>query len=314
MNKNHYEILGIHYNCTQEDIRKAYLKKARECHPDKNPYDTDEADRTFKSVSEAYENLSEVKLREDYDLQNGFRQYPESKRPIFTSGFQGSNPSFASASRASPPPSKRPTKLSSCTRCLRCLEGKRCFFASFMESNPFAYSPTGQDSSSRPFRNGGDFRLLVEVSLEEFYHGTVKVLGLDRYVMITLVEPNRKVSIFIYPGDSADRQYRFQNVMWDRYGNLGDVVVSTLAEKHDKFFRLGNDLEYRVPYNFWVSRQGEAMTVAGLDNRIIRFTCPTVADFYPTIVFLGAGMPVLGKTIKGNLTIHFTSDVVWPLA
>jgi molecular chaperone DnaJ len=63
---DYYEILGVEKGASQEDIKKAYRKKALKFHPDKNPGDPN-AEAHFKEVSEAYEVLSDSKKREMYD-------------------------------------------------------------------------------------------------------------------------------------------------------------------------------------------------------------------------------------------------------
>ena len=54
--ENLYSTLGIESGATQEDIKKAYRKKAIEFHPDKNPNDKI-AEAKFKKAAEAYEIL-----------------------------------------------------------------------------------------------------------------------------------------------------------------------------------------------------------------------------------------------------------------
>ena len=63
---NYYTELGVARNATQDEIKKAYRKLARESHPDNNPDDKKSEDR-FKRISEAYETLSDPKKREQYD-------------------------------------------------------------------------------------------------------------------------------------------------------------------------------------------------------------------------------------------------------
>ena len=52
---DYYKVLGLHWGCSTEDIKKAYRKKARECHPDINH--APEAKDMFISITEAYDFL-----------------------------------------------------------------------------------------------------------------------------------------------------------------------------------------------------------------------------------------------------------------
>jgi len=63
---DHYEVLGVERDASQEDIKRAYRRLARELHPDVNP--SEEASERFKSVTHAYEVLSDPDSREKYDL------------------------------------------------------------------------------------------------------------------------------------------------------------------------------------------------------------------------------------------------------
>jgi len=63
MAKNYYEILEVEKNATQEEIKKAFRKKAIKYHPDKNNGD----DTKFKEVNEAYTTLSDKDKRSNYD-------------------------------------------------------------------------------------------------------------------------------------------------------------------------------------------------------------------------------------------------------
>jgi molecular chaperone DnaJ len=66
MSHDLYEVLGVSRDASQEDIKKAYRKLARQLHPDVNP-DAATQER-FKEVTRAYDVLSDPKKREMYDL------------------------------------------------------------------------------------------------------------------------------------------------------------------------------------------------------------------------------------------------------
>ncbi|KXT00817.1 hypothetical protein AC578_2972 [Pseudocercospora eumusae] len=64
---SYYVLLGVERNATEEEIKKAYRKKALELHPDRNYGNEEEATKTFAEVQSAYEVLSDPQERAWYD-------------------------------------------------------------------------------------------------------------------------------------------------------------------------------------------------------------------------------------------------------
>ena len=64
-----YDLLGVSTNATAGEIKKAYYKEARKCHPDKCP-DDPEAATKFQALGHAYQILSNEQTRANYD-KNG---------------------------------------------------------------------------------------------------------------------------------------------------------------------------------------------------------------------------------------------------
>lgn len=65
--KCHYEVLGVTFEASDDELKKSYRKLALKWHPDKNLENADQAKKEFQLIQAAYEVLSDPQERAWYD-------------------------------------------------------------------------------------------------------------------------------------------------------------------------------------------------------------------------------------------------------
>jgi len=71
LDQDHYKVLGVDYDATDDSIRTSYLRLALKWHPDKHN-GASAATLKFQEISEAYRVLSDPLMRHEYDIQGNY--------------------------------------------------------------------------------------------------------------------------------------------------------------------------------------------------------------------------------------------------
>lgn len=139
--RDYYEVLGVNKGCTEEELKKAYRKLAKQYHPDLNPDDKD-AEEKFKEVGEAYEVLSDKEKRSKYD------QF----------GHAGVDPNFGGGAGGSP------------------FQGGGFDFTDIFDSFFGGFGGSSRRQNPNAPRRGSDVQATVAVSFEEAAKGAKKTV------------------------------------------------------------------------------------------------------------------------------------------
>lgn len=218
--KSYYDILGVPKSASEDEIKKAFKKKAMKYHPDRNENDP-KAEEKFKEVNEAYAVLKDKDKRKQYDMigSEGFRKR-YTQEDIF-SGFD-INEVLHGFGFGGPPPG---------------MSGGPGGFSSAFE-NMFGQRTRGP-------RKGQDMVSEITVTFEEAAQGTEKKFSIDRGGR------NEDTSVKVPPGISEGKKLRLAGKGFPgaHGGPPGDLYFKVRVLPHPVFKREGNDIiiEHHVP-------------------------------------------------------------------
>ena len=180
--KDYYKIMGVDKKATAKEIKQVYRKLARKYHPDINPGNK-EAEAKFKEINEANEVLGDEGKRKKYDeLGANWKHYEQWQQ----AGGEASGQPFDWRQYGFAPGSGKTSSYQARTMTeeeMRNLFGDSSPFSSFFYSFFGGEEPDMETrqrfrTASR-YRKGQDFEQPIDVSLEEAFHGTNRVLQME---------------------------------------------------------------------------------------------------------------------------------------
>jgi curved DNA-binding protein len=281
--RDYYETLGVPRDASNEDIRKAYRKLARENHPDVNK-DPGAEDR-FKEVSEAYEVLRDDEKREKYD-----RLGSNWNRGDDVSGAAGFDPrDFGNGAGGGG---------------VRFDFGEGGDFSDLFEGmfgGRRRGGFTGGGFSDRGFSDrgfsarGGDHEAELELSLEEAARGGTKKISLA---------DGRDYDVRIPAGVKDGQRIRLAGEGGAGVGGgpAGDLFLRVRIRPHPRFRRDGDDLYTDLPVTPSEAALGAEVPVQTLDGGSVRVKVPAGSSSGRKLRLRGQGMP--GGDLYATVMIH----------
>jgi curved DNA-binding protein len=276
--KDYYRTLGVKKGATEAEIRKAYRQLARKHHPDVNPNDP-KSEQRFKEINEAYEVLQDPDKRAKYDqLGANWQQYQRAGGD--PNGFDWTQ--WASSAGG---PSQGGRAYSQQFD-INDLFGNSSYSDFFQRIFGDLRGARGQAAGPTYAMGGRDLEQPVDVSLEEAYHGTARVLQVN----------GRRLEIKIPAGVSEGSRVRLagEGEPGGNGGRPGDIILRVAVLPHERYQREGNDLRVTQPVDLYTLLLGGEVTVETFRGRV-SLTIPPETRAGQSFRLRGRGMPVLRR-------------------
>ncbi|NPA90532.1 MAG: molecular chaperone DnaJ [Chloroflexi bacterium] len=315
--RDYYQILGVPRNASQEEIKRAYRRLARQYHPDVNK--DPNAEERFKEINEAYEVLSDPEKRAQYDRFGHVGPSSGGPRP---GDFGGIPPDivdlfgdlfgfdFGFGGRRSHPRPERGQDV----QVEVTLSFEEAVFGTQRTVEVTRWEPcprcngTGMEPGTRPVtcpQCGGTGE--VQQIRETFFGRFVTVSTCPRCngqgVIITtpcqecggrgMVRRTRQVVVEIPPGVDEGTLIRLagEGELGRHGGPPGDLYVRVHVQPHPLFKREGQNLLLEVPINVAQAALGDEIEVPALDGSKVKLSIPPGTQPGKVIRLKGHGVP-----------------------
>jgi curved DNA-binding protein len=271
--RDYYETLGVSRDASEDEIRSAYRRLARQYHPDVNK-DPDAEDR-FKEVSEAYEVLRDPEKRERYD-----RLGANWKAGQDVSGADGFGDFGGFGGGGGDGGGFRDVRVDFGGGGAG---GGMGDFSDFFESVFGRRGGGGAASGFQGFSTRGrDREATLELSLEEAARGGPRRIVLD----------GREYEVNIPAGIRDGHRIRLSGEGGQGAGGgpTGDLLLRVRISPHPYFHVEGSDLYVELPVTPWEAALGDSVPVRTLEGNS-RVTVPAGSSSGRRLRLRGQGLP-----------------------
>jgi len=276
MPQDYYKTLGVGRGASEDQIKRAYRRLAKQYHPDRNKGDKTAGER-FKQVREAYEILSDRDKRAMYDrfgrVDVGAGTTPGA-RAYRWSGTGG--------------PGGVEFDIGDLEDLFGQAGGGRSSVADVFEGFFRTGGRTGRGARGRRYAeaHGADVEHEVQLSFEQAIHGTV--LQLTR----TGPEGDQTIQARIPPGVNDGQRIRLRGRGQPGMGGgaAGDLYIICRVRPHRYFRREGSDIYLDLPIGFDEAALGAKVTIPTIDG-------PTTVTV-PPATSSGTKLRLKGKGVR----------------
>ncbi len=286
--KDYYKTLGVSKGASEKEIKSAFRKLAQKYHPDRNQGDK-RAEEHFKEINEAYEVLGDKEKRAKYDeLGSSYAQWEQMGRP--GGGFDFGQ--WASAMGRGGSGARRGNVHVEYQN-IEDLFGDSGFSDFFDTLFGGSFGRTGRTGRSGATRGTSrpapsqNIEQPVEITLEEAYNGTTRVLQ----------RGSMRKEFKIPPGANTGTKIRFAGGGTSAASPLGgsstgDLFLVVNVSPHPTFRREGDDLHMDLPVEAYTAILGGPVRVPTLGGEVV-LTLPPDTQAGRIFRLSGRGMPHL---------------------
>lgn len=329
--RDYYEVLGVAKGASDDELKKAYRKLAKQYHPDMNPGDKG-AEAKFKEVNEAYEVLSDKDKRAKYDqfghagvdpnfgaggFGGGFDMGDIDLGDIFGSFFGGGFGGFGGGGTQRGGPQRGESLRASITisfeeaafGCEKEINLNRMENCDSCHGTGCAPGTTAEVCPD--CRGSGTVRVQQRMGGMAFTssapctrcRGTGKIIhqpckscgGAGN------VKKQRKLSVNIPQGinDKQAISLRGQGNAGANNGPNGDLIVEVRVKPHPYFQREGTSVLYECPVSFCQATMGAELEIPTIDGKV-KYSLPAGTQPGTTFRLRGKGIPELRGRGRGD--------------
>ena len=238
--KDPYEILGISRTASQDEVKRAYRRLAKESHPDRNPGDKT-AEQRFKEVQAAYEVLGDVDRRAQYDRFGAGGPTPE---------FRGWG-------------SGGPTPFDGVQFDFDSLGDLTGIFEQFFSRGGGGPKTRRRAAPRRAPARGADIEHAIELDFEEALRGCVREVAL---VASGRGKKPERIEVRIPPGVHDGQRIRVQGRGQEGAGGRGNLMIRCHVRPHPLFRREGLNVLVDLPVTFAEAALGAKVDVPTPDG------------------------------------------------